>query len=328
MKKILLTGAGGFIGYHFSNFLLKKGFKVYGVDNLNNSYDRRMKQWRISQLIKNKKFHFSKIDISSPLHLKKYFEKNFRLNKLDAIVNLAARTGVRKSTLDPNSYYKSNVIGVLNLIQLANNYSIKNFIHASTSSVYGNNKNKNFSVGADTSKPLSNYAASKKASEVLLYAYHALQKQNITILRLFTVYGPAGRPDMSPFIFIQSSINSNPTNLFGTGKQKRDFTYIDDVVTGIYKSLKLKGYNILNLGNDKPIPINYLIKKISELSRKKIKINKRPSKPEDVPYTSANISKTQKLINWYPKIQIDQGLTKTFDWHVENQEWLSKIKIY
>jgi len=327
MKKILLTGAAGFIGYHLSVFLLSKGFEVYGLDDLNNNYDKRIKQWRISQLVGKKNFHFTKINIVSPLNLNEYFRKNFKSNKLDAIINLAARTGVRKSTLDPDSYYRSNVIGVLNLVKLANRYSIKSFIHASTSSVYGKSRKKNFKITDDTNRPLSNYAASKKASEVLLYAYHMLHKQNITILRLFTVYGPAGRPDMSPFIFIQSSINSDPINLFGTGKQQRDFTYVDDVIVGIYKSLKLKGYNVLNLGNNKPISINHLIVKISELSKNKIKINKKPPNPEDVPFTAANISRTKQLIGWAPKTGIDQGLQKTLKWHLKNKEWLSKIKI-
>jgi len=155
-----------------------------------------------------------------------------------------------------------------------------------------------------------------------------LHKQDISILRFFTVYGPAGRPDMSPFIFIQSSINSNPINLYGTGKQKRDFTYIDDVIAGIYKALKLKGFNTLNIGNNRPVSINSLIEKISELSGKQIKIIKKPSSPEDVPYTSANLSKTKKLINWYPKTKIDKGIAKTFNWHIENKEWLKKIKTY
>jgi nucleoside-diphosphate-sugar epimerase len=328
MKKVLLTGAAGFIGYHFSDFLLRKGFEVYGIDDLNDNYDKKIKQWRISQLISRKNFHFNKLDISSPTTLKRYFRKNFQSNKLNAIVNLAARTGVRKSTADPYSYYQSNVMGVLNLIQLANTYGIQNFIHASTSSVYGGSKDRSFNVNADTNKPLSNYAASKKASEALLYAYHMLHGQNISILRFFTVYGPAGRPDMSPFVFIQSSVNSKTINLFGTGRQKRDFTYVDDVVSGIYKSLKLKGYNVLNLGNNKPISINYLIDKISELSGKKTKIRKKPLRPEDVFYTCANITKTKKLIGWTPKTNIDQGLTKTLNWHLENQGWLKKIKIY
>ena len=328
MKKILLTGAAGFIGYHLSLFLLKKGLIVYGVDNLNDNYDKRMKEWRVSELRKSKNFKFTKIDISSPGTLKKYFSDNFKLNEVHAIINLAARTGVRKSTIDPYSYYNSNVIGVLNLIQLSKQYKVKKFLHASTSSVYGENKDSSFKVSSDTNNPLSNYAASKKSSEILLYAYHKLHKQDISILRFFTVYGPAGRPDMSPFIFIQSSINSNPINLYGTGKQKRDFTYIDDVIAGIYKALKLKGFNTLNIGNNRPVSINSLIEKISELSGKQIKIIKKASSPEDVPYTSANLSNTKKLINWHPKTKIDQGLDKTFNWHVENKEWLKKIKTY
>ncbi len=328
MKKILLTGAAGFIGYHLSLLLLKKGYVVYGVDNLNNNYDKRIKEWRLSQLKKDNSFKFTKLDISSPGTIKKYFNRNFKSNDLYSIINLAARTGVRKSTIDPYSYYKSNVLGLLNLVQLSKEYKVKKFLHASTSSVYGESKESSFKVNANTNNPLSNYAASKKSSEILLYAYHKLHKQDISILRFFTVYGPAGRPDMSPFIFIQSSISSNPINLYGTGKQKRDFTYIDDVIAGIYKALKLKGFNTLNIGNNRPVSINSLIEKISEISGKQIKIIKKPSSPEDVPYTSANLSKTKKLINWYPKTKIDKGIAKTFNWHIENKEWLKKIKTY
>ena len=280
---------------------------MFGIDNHSDGYDVKLKKWRNSQLIKNKNFIFSKVDISSEKKLATYFNK-FKKNKLDAVVNLAAGTGVRKSTLFPNSYYESNLMGVLNLIKLSREFSVNSFVQASTSSVYGDSKEKSFKINSETSKPDSIYAASKKASEVLLHAYYALYNQNITILRFFTVYGPCGRPDMAPFIFTEAAINERSINVFGTGKQKRDFTYVEDIVDGIYKSTKLKGLNYLNLGNNRPVSVNNLIKIISKLSNKEIKRIDKPSTPEDVFYTSADISKTIKTIKWEPKINLEEGM--------------------
>ena len=326
MNNVLITGASGFIGYHLSLLYLRKGFKVFGIDNHSDGYDVKLKKWRNSQLIKNKNFIFSKVDISSEKKLATYFNK-FKKNKLDAVVNLAAGTGVRKSTLFPNSYYESNLMGVLNLIKLSREFSVNSFVQASTSSVYGDSKEKSFKINSETSKPDSIYAASKKASEVLLHAYYALYNQNITILRFFTVYGPCGRPDMAPFIFTEAAINERSINVFGTGKQKRDFTYVEDIVDGIYKSTKLKGLNYLNLGNNRPVSVNNLIKIISKLSNKEIKRIDKPSTPEDVFYTSADISKTIKTIKWEPKINLEEGMLKTYKWHIENNKWLRKIQV-
>ena len=205
-------------------------------------------------------------------------------------------------------------------------YKIKNLIHASTSSVYGNSTKKSFDIGDETDKPYSNYAASKKSSEVLLYAFHKLNKINITILRFFTVYGPYGRPDMSPFIFIESNLRKNKINLFGTGNQQRDFTYIDDIVSGIYKCRRLKNYNILNLGNNKPVKINLLLEKIEKFSNFKNLVHKLPALIEDVKYTSANINKTKSLIKWEPITKFEKGIKKTFDWHIENGKMVKKDK--
>ena len=327
MKNILITGSSGFIGYHLSLLFLKKGFRVYGIDDMSDGYDVKLKQWRLKELKKNKYFIFAKTNIASEKSLENYFLKNFRRSKIETIVNLAAGTGVRKSTLFPNSYYQSNLIGTLNLIKLSRKYAVKSFVQASTSSVYGDSKEKSFKIDSETSKPDSIYASSKKAAEVLLHSYHSLYGQNICILRFFTVYGPCGRPDMAPFIFTQAAINNKTINVFGTGRQKRDFTYIDDIVDGIYKSTKLKGLNYLNLGNTRPVSINNLISIISNLSCKKIKRINKPSTPEDVFYTSADISKTKKIINWKPKTNLEEGIRKTYNWHIDNIKWLKKIRV-
>ncbi len=327
MKNVLITGSSGFIGYHLSLLYLKKGFRVFGIDDMGDGYDVKLKQWRLKELKKHDNFIFDKIDISLEKKLVNYFLKNFKKIKIETIINLAAGTGVRKSTLHPNSYYQSNLMGVLNLIKLSRKFNIKSFVQASTSSVYGDSKEKSFKINSETSKPDSIYAASKKASEVLLHAYHSLYKQNISILRFFTVYGPCGRPDMAPFIFTQAAINNRLINVFGTGNQKRDFTYIDDIVQGIYKSSKLRGLNYLNLGNNRPVSINNLIKIISQLANKKIKRVHKPSTPEDVFYTSADISKTKRIMKWEPKTNLEKGIFKTYNWHIENNKWLKKIKV-
>jgi len=326
-KKIIITGAAGFIGFHTAVSYLKKGYLVLGIDNLNDSYDLYLKSERIKKLKKFDRFSFKKIDISNFKLLSNVFNSFCKEGLPDAVINLAAKTGVRKSTSEPYSYYVSNVIGCLNIVKLVNKFNINKLIHASTSSVYGNSKKKSFSVESETSKPVSNYAASKKSSEILLHAFHELYKMNIIILRFFTVYGPYGRPDMSPFIFIESNLRKKNINLFGTGNQKRDFTYIDDIVTGISKSVKLKGFNILNLGNNNPVRINKLLKNIETLSKIKNKIKKSQSLKEDVDYTSANINKTKKLISWEPITNFNEGITRTFNWHIDNREWLKKIKI-
>ncbi|NSW97659.1 MAG: GDP-mannose 4,6-dehydratase [Deltaproteobacteria bacterium TMED126] len=327
MKKIIITGAAGFIGFHTAKLYINKGYFVLGIDNLNDSYDSKIKKFRIKELQKFESFLFKKVDISNKDKLSKELATFSKDSIPKAIINLAARTGVRKSTENPNVYYMTNVIGALNIAELADKYKIKNLIHASTSSVYGDSKEKKFTLNSETSKPISNYAASKKSSEVLLYAFSRLNNINVTVLRFFTVYGPMGRPDMSPFIFIESNIRRKKISLFGNGLQKRDFTYVDDIVSGIFKSTKLKGFNILNLGNNNPISIQYLLSLVEKNTKKKNIIKEKSPLPEDVFYTSADISKTKKLLNWSPTTNISEGIKKTYNWHIENIKWIKNIKI-
>jgi nucleoside-diphosphate-sugar epimerase len=327
MKKIIITGAAGFIGFHTTKLYLEKGYFVLGIDNLNDSYDTKIKKFRIKELQNFANFIFKKVDISNKNKLDKEFAAFSKNSKPKAIINLAARTGVRKSTENPIVYYMTNVIGALNIAELAVRYKIKNLIHASTSSVYGDSKERKFSLNSETSMPISNYAASKKSSEVLLYAFSKLSNINVTILRFFTVYGPLGRPDMSPFIFIESNIRRKRISLFGNGLQKRDFTYVDDIVSGIFKSTKLKGFNILNLGNNNPVSIKYLLSLVEKITKMKNIIKELPPLPEDVFYTSADISKTKKLLNWGPTTNILEGIKKTYNWHTENIKWIKNIKI-
>ena len=323
--KILITGVAGFIGYSLTKKLLnkKKTYNIYGCDSLNNYYSLSLKKNRLKELITYKNFKFLKLNLKNNQKTKSFFYQN----KFDIVIHLAAQAGVRYSVLNPKSYLDNNIISFFNVLDLSRKIKVKHFIFASTSSVYGNQFKFPTNENNNTDKPLSFYAATKKSNEVLAYSYSNIFKLPSTGLRFFTVYGPYGRPDMSPFIFIESNLRKNKINLFGTGNQKRDFTYIDDIVLGIYKSRNLKKYNILNLGNSKPIKINLLLENIEKFSNFKNLVSKLPPLIEDVEYTSANINKTKSLINWEPITKFENGIKNTFDWHVENGRWLRKIKI-
>ena len=327
MKKIIITGAAGFIGFHTAKLYINKGYFVLGIDNLNDSYDYKIKKFRIKELQKFESFLFKKVDISNKDKLSKELAAFSKDSIPKAIINLAARTGVRKSTENPNVYYMTNVIGALNIAELVDKYKIKNLIHASTSSVYGDSKEKKFTLNSETSKPISNYAASKKSSEVLLYAFSRLNNINVTVFRFFTVYGPMGRPDMSPFIFIESNIRRKKISLFGNGLQKETSHMLMISSLEYLNQSKLKGFNILNLGNNNPISIKYLLSLVEKNTKKKNIIKEKSPLPEDVFYTSADISKTKKLLNWSPTTNISEGIKKTYNWHIENIKWIKNIKI-
>jgi nucleoside-diphosphate-sugar epimerase len=319
---ILLTGCAGFIASKVGELLLKTDNTVIGIDNLNDSYDVRLKKWRLEQLIKYKNFFFKKLDITDINQIKIVFKKN----KFDAIINLAARAGVRYSVENPRIYLDTNIIGTLNLLELCRKYNIKKYVLASTSSVYGETETP-FTENKKTDCPLSPYAASKKGAEALCYTYHYLYGIDISIPRYFTVYGPAGRPDMSYFIFIKKIKAGEEIIVYGDGNQERDFTYIDDIAAGTVVALKPVGYQIINLGNNHPIKLNYMINLIEEFLHKKAKIKYLPRHPADVTATWANINKAKTILSWNPKIDIEDGIQKTVNWFEENWEWVKEMNI-
>lgn len=320
--KILVTGCAGFIASKVSELLLKRGDKIIGVDNFNDAYDVNLKKWRLEQLFKFDNFVFHKKDITNLSQL----EKIFNHDTFDAIINLAARAGVRSSVENPWIYFETNINGTLNLLDLCKRYHIKKFILASTSSLYGE-INLPFKEDKKTDYPLSPYAASKKGAEALCYTYHYLYDIDISILRYFTVYGPAGRPDMSIFIFSKKINNDEVISVYGDGFQQRDFTYIDDIAQGTIAALKPLGYQIVNLGSDYPVKLSYVIKLIEENLDKKAKINYLPKHPADVPATWADINKARELLSWKPKIKTEEGIKRTVDWLKENWAWISKVKV-
>ena len=323
MGSILVTGAAGFIGWKTCEKLLEYGYTVVGIDNLNHHYDVRLKEWRLSQLEGFANFTFHKLDIEHIEALRSLFRKY----KFDAVINLAARAGVRASVEDPHVYFTTNTLGTLNLLELCKEFDIRKFILASTSSLYAG-QNMPFKEDLPVNTPISPYAASKKAAEVLSYTYHSLYGIDVSILRYFTVYGPAGRPDMSIFRFIKWIDEGAPLQLFGDGSQSRDFTYVDDIAEGTIKALKNVGYEIINLGGgNKPYSLKYVISLIEKFLNKKAKIEHKPFHIADMKASWADISKANKLLGWQPRVGIEDGLKRTVEWHVKNRDWLKQVQL-
>jgi UDP-glucuronate 4-epimerase len=321
MTRYLLTGAAGFIGSHVAENLLSNGHQVVGLDNLNDAYDTRLKKWRLARLEAHKDFVFHEIDIVERESLHEMCGDG----DYSAVINLAARAGVRQSVRNPGIYYQTNVLGTLNLLDLCKQSGIQKFVQASTSSLYGAHNPRPFEESADVSRPLSPYAASKGAAELLCYSYHHLYGLDITVLRYFTVYGPAGRPDMSVFRFIQWIAENRPLILYGDGYQERDFTYVVDIAHGTLSALRPLGFEIINLGGDYPVSIIEVIRRIENLLGKQAAIDQHGEAPADVRATWANINKARALLEWEPQVALQEGLEITANWYLAEREWASQI---
>jgi UDP-glucuronate 4-epimerase len=323
--KVLVTGACGFIGWKVSELLAYRGYSVIGLDNLNTYYDVNLKIWRLEELRKLGNFKFYLCDIENFNAL----EDIIKSEKPEGIINLAARAGVRYSTINPHVYITTNVIGTLNLLEIMKKHGIKKIVLASTSSLYAG-KETPYSENMPTETPISPYAASKKSAEMLLYTYHYLYGIECVVLRYFTVYGPAGRPDMSYFRFIKQIDNGTPLILYGDGKQKRDFTYIDDIAIGTILAYEkqFNSFEIINLGNNKPIELLKVINIIEEYLGKKAKINYMSFHKADMYETYADIKKAKNMLNWEPKTDIEDGLRKCVDWYKKNYALTSMLSLY
>ena len=323
MNRYLLTGAAGFIGSVVARRLLERGDEVVGVDNLNDAYDVRMKDYRLKGLKEFPGFSFHKLDIAdrellSNGHL---LGKNFT-----ALINLAARAGVRDSLIDPWVYLDTNATGTLNLLELSRQEKIPKFLLASTSSIYGANAPLPTPETASSDHPLQSYAASKKAAEAIAHAYHYLYDIDISVVRYFTVYGPAGRPDMVMFRFTKWIQEGMPVILNGDGNQSRGFTYVDDIATGTILALKPVGYEVINLGGHEVITINKLIAILEERIGKKADIDFHPRHPADMITSHADVSKAKSLLEWEPRVSLDEGIEKLVNWYQKERSWASKIK--
>lgn len=312
MKSILVTGSAGFIGSHFTDSLLQQNKFVIGVDNLNDYYNPKWKMENIAKFASKRNFVFIKEDILNKSSLRKIFKKY----KPEAIVHLAARAGVRPSIEDAPLYQKVNIEGTLNLFEAAKLYPVKKFVFASSSSVYGNQKKVPFSEDDQVSRPVSPYAVTKLAGEMLAHTYAYLHKIPTICLRFFTVYGPNGRPDMAPYLFTEALVKEKPIKKFGDGSTSRDYTYVEDIVSGINASLLLKtSYEVFNLGNSSPITLNNYIDTLERVVGKKAIIKNYPSFAGDVEKTFADISKAKKLLGYNPKTSLEKGLKKFTLWY-------------
>lgn len=316
--KFLITGAAGFIGYHLSSNLLSQKHKIVAIDNINSYYDIKLKKHRIKILKKDKNrknFSFIKLDLQNKKKLKKIFNEN----NFDFVIHLAAQAGVRFSINRPEEYIKSNVIGFFNLLEIIR-YKKTKLIFASSSSVYGKTKQYSFSESQKTSEPLQLYAATKSSNELMAYAYHSLYNLCTIGLRFFTVYGPFGRPDMAVYKFSKKIIQNKNIELFNKGNHTRDFTYISDVIKCIlncinkYKKQKLKIYEIFNVGNGKPEKITYLIKILSKEFNKNAKIKLNKLQMGDMVNTKASINKTKRILNFKPKVKLNDGVKEFVNW--------------
>ncbi|MEM2615524.1 MAG: GDP-mannose 4,6-dehydratase [Thermoplasmatales archaeon] len=351
---ILVTGCAGFIGWKVCEFLLSEGHTVIGVDNLNDAYDVRLKYWRLAKLERKEGFRFHRLDICDREALRQLFGSVLKTHRpgspgFGAIINLAARAGVRQSVLNPWAYFETNVTGTLNLLELCREFGVSKFVLASTSSVYGATHSLPFREDANTDQPLSPYAASKKAAEALCYAYHHLYGFDVAVLRYFTVYGPAGRPDMSLFRFVQWIFEGRPVIVYGDGTQSRDFTYVDDIALGTIAALRhlmnfgdrfvasiSKSENeapsqtgpifeIINLGSDRPVVLIEAIRFIENLVGKKAQIVFEPRHSADTFVTWADIKKARTVLNWEPITKFQDGLQQLVNWYKENREWAKDV---
>jgi UDP-glucuronate 4-epimerase len=329
MAHYLITGVAGFIAARVAEMLLDVGHTITGIDNLNDAYDVRMKLWRLNQIkVVHKNFHFHQLDISDREainHLQEQINLQSETPRLEAVINLAARAGVRQSVENPWVYVDTNVTGTLNLLEMCRHLKISKFILASTSSVYGANAPLPTPEEADSSHPLQSYAASKKGSEALSYAYHYLYNIDVTVFRYFTVYGPAGRPDMVMFRYAQWINEGRSLKVFGDGEQTRGFTYVDDIARGTILGLKSLGYEIINLGGHETLSINGLIHLFEKLTGKQAIIEKHPRHPADMMANWANVEKAGRILGWEPVVSLEEGVANLLAWYEVEREWVSQI---
>lgn len=319
----LVTGCAGFIASKVSEMLLQQGHVVVGVDNLNDYYDVELKNYRLKKLQSNPNFKFYNYDIENKDELDSLFKKY----DISVVYNLAARAGVRYSIENPLTYLRTNAEGTLNLLELMKEHKVEKFILASTSSLYAGLEMP-FVEELPVNTPISPYAASKKSAEMLAYTYHQLFGIDVSILRYFTVFGPAGRPDMAPLRFVKWINEATPLKVFGDGTQARDFTYVDDIARGTILAEKKLGYEIINLGGgNTPVSINELIKQIEQGLNKKAVVDYLPIHKADMKVTWANIEKAQRLLNWKPEVDVFEGVQKMVNWHVENEHFVKMLNV-
>lgn len=312
MTEILITGIAGFIGSNLAEKLLSLNYKVIGIDNYDPFYDRKVKERNISEIYRNKQFYFYEYDILNNNNLQNVFNSH----SIDVVIHLAAKAGVRPSIDNPYDYYRVNVLGTMNLLEVMKSFNCNKIIYASSSSVYGNNTKIPFSEDDPVDNPISPYAATKKTGELICHTYHHLYGFDVTCLRFFTVYGPRQRPDLAIYKFTKSIINNSPIPFYGNGNTERDYTYIDDLIAGIVGAIKnISGYNIFNLGESRTISLKSMVSQIENIIGKKAILNKLPLQKGDMIKTYANINKAKKVLGYNPIYSFELGLEKFVDWY-------------
>lgn len=322
MATYLVTGAAGFIAYRVCSMLLEEGHTVVGIDNFHPDYDLKMKDWRLSGLKKFQKFHFTEGDIADRNALDAILGSHI----LDAVINLAARAGVRASVEDPWGFIDTNITGTVNLLEYCRHHGIRKFILASSSSAYNADAPFPTPETADSNRPLQPYAASKIGAEAMCHTYHFLYGIDVTVFRYFTVYGPGARPNQAMFRFVQWITEGKPLVLFGDGEQTRGFTYLDDIAAGTIAGLQPVGYELINLGGHEVVSINELIQRLEDKIGKKAHIIRKETNPADMRTNHADISKAREILGWEPKTSLSEGLQQLIDWYQAEREWTSQVK--
>ncbi len=329
-QKILVTGAAGFIGFHLAQRLLARGDEVVGLDNLNDYYDVSLKEARLAQLEGQKNFRFVKLDLADRTGMEALFAKE----KFDKVVNLAAQAGVRYSLTNPHAYVESNLVGFVNILEGCRHHGVKHLVYASSSSVYGANTTMPFSIHHNIDHPVSLYAASKKANELMAHTYSHLYRLPTTGLRFFTVYGPWGRPDMALFLFTRAILEGRPIDVYNYGKMRRDFTYIDDIVEGVVRvtdhtatpnpawngdapdpGTSSAPYRVYNIGNNQPVELMHLIATLEGALGQKAEKNLLPIQPGDVPATFADVDDLMADVGFKPATPIEEGVRRFVEWY-------------
>ncbi len=324
MSSYLITGVAGSIGARTAELLLEEGHRVIGIDNLNDAYDVRMKEYRLRRLQEYPAFRFHRLDVA---HREEVLGKAspIREEAIAAVIHLAARAGVRASVENPWVFMEANVIGTLNMLEWARQHRVPKFIFASTSSIYGLNPPLPTPEEASSDRPLQPYAASKKGAEALCHSYHYLYGLDVTILRYFTVYGPAGRPDLAMFRFCQWIHEGRPVRVNGDGEQSRGFTYVDDIARGTILALKPLGYEIINLGGHEVITINALIRLFEEVIGQRAQVTYGPPNPADMLTNWADVSKARRLLGWEPQVSLREGVERLVEWYRRERSWAREI---
>ncbi|MDA0346000.1 MAG: GDP-mannose 4,6-dehydratase [Verrucomicrobia bacterium] len=320
---LLLTGCAGFIGWKTTELLIKQGHQVVGVDNLNNYYDVGLKQWRLNKLTQMDGFRFEKADLDE----KESIGRLFKNTAFDAVVHLGGRAGVRYSMENPHAYMETNAGGTLSMLESMRQHGVRKFVLSSTSSLYAG-QDMPFLESLPVNQPISPYAATKKAAEAMAYTYHHLYDFDVSILRYFTAYGPAGRPDMAPLRFVRWIDEGTPITLYGDGSQSRDFTYIDDIARGTIAALKNVGHEIINLGGgNNPVSISKMIETFEIQLGKKAIIDYQPFIKGDMLHTWADISKAKSILDWKPQVSFQEGTQNLVDWYRSEKDWVSQLTL-